>query len=269
MKKAIFYTLLFLAIQLVLTWAVDGISRLTGNGPVTASSTMWMISTTAAFSIVTIVWFLCARYAVLSPRYLRSSPWAALLFCVLAALGTVVPSMWLQEQMPALPNIVEEQLTLMLKSPYGFLAVCLLAPFAEEVVFRGAVLRSLLAFTGSKAGWLGSHWTAIVISALIFSAVHLNPAQMPHAFLVGLLLGWMYYRTRSIIPGIALHWTNNTIAYVISNALPDPNIKLVQFFGTQHTVWMALLYSLLILVPSIFMLNKYLRRADNMPLLKR
>jgi uncharacterized protein len=262
MKKAIIYSLIFVAIQLVVTEIVAGVTKLMGSHLGSVSTTTWLIVTTAAFSIITIVWFVYAKYAELSPRYLRSGPWAALFFCVLVAIGTVIPSSWLQEQMPALPNLVEAQLSAMMKTPYGLFIVCLLAPFAEELVFRGAVLRSLLAWGSEKAGWLGNHWTAIVISALIFSAVHVNPAQMPHAFLIGLLLGWMYYRTHSIIPGIALHWTNNTIAYVMYNALPDPEAKLTVLFGSQHNVYMALFYSLLIFLPSIYMLNKYLKRAE-------
>lgn len=262
MKKAIIYTLIFVVIQLVVTTMVNGISQLVGGHHPAASSTILLVISTATFSIITIVWFVYAKYAVMTPRYLRSSPWAALFFCVLVAMGTVIPSSWLQEQMPALPNIVEAELMALMKTPYGFFVVCLLAPFAEEVVFRGAVLRSLLAWGGEKTGWLSNHWTAIAISAIIFSLVHINPAQMPHAFLIGLLLGWMYYRTGSIIPGIALHWTNNTIAYVMSNSMPDPDEKLIVLFGSQHNVYMALFYSLLIFLPSIYMLNKFLKRAE-------
>ena len=75
--------------------------------------------------------------------------------------------------MPELPNWIEDDLQMLMSSYWGYLAIGLLAPLAEEVVFRGAVLRSLLAQM--------KPWTAIAISALLFSIVHMNPAQMPFA----------------------------------------------------------------------------------------
>lgn len=101
----------------------------------------------------------------------------------------------------------------------------------------------------------------IFLSALLFAIIHFNPAQMPHAFLVGTLLGWMYYRTGSILPGVALHWANNSIAFVLCNILPDPDAHLITLLGSQQKVIMALIYSLCILLPSIYMLNKQMKRA--------
>ena len=85
---------------------------------------------------------------------------------------------------------------------------------------------------------------------------------MPHAFLIGLLLGWMYYRTGSIIPSVTYHWVNNTIAYIMYNLYPDPSLKLADIFGdSQRTVLSALFFSLLILLPAIYQLNLRLRKV--------
>lgn len=84
---------------------------------------------------------------------------------------------------------------------------------------------------------------------------------MPHAFLIGLLLGWLYYRTDSIVPGIVYHWVNNSIAYVVYNLYPDPQMKLVDLFGTQRTVAAAVLFSLFILLPALYQLSLRLRKA--------
>ena len=43
-----------------------------------------------------------------------------------------------------------------------------------------------------------------MISAAIFGLAHANVAQFVNALLLGLLLGWMYYRTKSLVPGILL-----------------------------------------------------------------
>jgi membrane protease YdiL (CAAX protease family) len=88
----------------------------------------------------------------------------------------------------------------------------------------------------------------------------MNPAQTPHAFLIGLLLGWLYYRTDSIVPGVVYHWVNNTVAYVMYNLYPNPDLTLVELLGTEQKVLMALGCSLLIFLPSLFQLNQRLNK---------
>ena len=215
-----------------------------------------MITTTVIFSLLTIIVFLWAGWTKVSPTWLRTRPWMVLIWSVIAALGLVVPSAWLQEHMPELPNFVEQEFDMILKDRWGYLTIGLLAPLAEEIVFRGAALRSLLASRLSPLA-------AIVISALLFAVAHLNPAQMPHAFLVGLLLGWMYWRTGSILPGMAYHWANNSAAYVLYAFYPNPDIKLIDIFkGSELHVYMALGFSLLILLPALYQLHLWMRHAD-------
>ena len=97
---------------------------------------------------------------------------------------------------------------------------------------------------------------------MFFALVHFNPAQMPHAFIIGLLLGWMYYRTGSILPGVAFHWVNNTVAYVMYNIYPDPDMELIDLFGNQRTELAAVFFSLFILLPAIYQLHLRQRHAD-------
>lgn len=78
-----------------------------------------------------------------------------------------------------------------------FLATCLIAPVVEEMLFRGILLRAFL--TRYPRG------IAIGYSALYFGVAHLNIYQFLLAFLLGLLLGWLYERSHSLIPGMALH----------------------------------------------------------------
>jgi membrane protease YdiL (CAAX protease family) len=77
------------------------------------------------------------------------------------------------------------------------IATCVLAPVLEEMLFRGVLLRSFL--------MQQPRWAAISYSALFFGAAHLNVYQFALAFLLGLLLGWLFERSRSLIPCIALH----------------------------------------------------------------
>ena len=254
MKKAILDIITFLGIQALVSLTVPLVwGMVTGSPDVT---TAMMITTTVIFSLLTIIVFLWAGWTKVSPTWLRTRPWMVLIWSVIAALGLVVPSAWLQEHMPELPNFVEQEFDMILKDRWGYLTIGLLAPLAEEIVFRGAALRSLLASRLSPLA-------AIVISALLFAVAHLNPAQMPHAFLVGLLLGWMYWRTGSILPGMAYHWANNSVAYVLYAFYPNPDIKLIDIFkGSELHVYMALGFSLLILLPALYQLHLWMRHAD-------
>ena len=253
MKKAIIYTLAFVAIQSLLPFLIQEILGLFKVSVSPTDAKMMIIDMTAA-SVAVIMLFLYLRWAEVSPSYIRSRPWDVFFWCGLAALGAIIPSTTLQEVMPELPNIVEQEFDVILRDRWGYFAVGLLAPLCEELVFRGAILRALLR-------WTPRHWVAITISALLFALIHANPAQMPHAFLIGLLLGWLYYRTDSIVPGMVYHWVNNSVAYVLYN-LYGGDIRLIDMFGSHRSIAMACLFSLLILLPSLYQLHLRLRKAS-------
>ena len=252
MKRAIVYTLIFAGIQMLGGGLVNlAYLLITGDG--TNIGATGLIIATALTGVITIIVFLATKWTVVSRHWVQTCPWFVLFWCVVAALGLLVPSSWLQEQMPKLPNIAEETFDLIMKDRLGYFVVGLLAPLGEELVFRGAVLKSLLQ-------WKQNPWVGIVISAILFALIHMNPAQMPHAFLVGLLLGWMYWRTDSIVPGVVYHWVNNSVAYVIYNIYPDPSLELLDMFGSQRAVLMALVFSLCIFLPALYQLNLRLRK---------
>ena len=98
----------------------------------------------------------------------------------------------------------------------------------------------------------------------MFGGCHGNGPQFVHATLVGLLLGWMYYRTDSIVPGVVFHWVNNSVAFVAYNLLPQSSNGTISYLfgGNQTTVMMLLLFSLCIFLPSLFQLSQRLRRTE-------
>ena len=179
MKKAIIYLIEFLAIQLIGGWIVGAVWMLVTKSPDT--TTAMIITTTVVTSVAIIAVFLLAHWTEVSPRWLRTRPWMVLSWSVVAAVGALIPSMWLQEQIPELPNWLDNEFDMILSNRWGYLAIGLLAPLSEEIVLRGAVLKELL-----KSPKLSPR-AAIAISAVFFALIHMNPAQMPHAFLIGLL----------------------------------------------------------------------------------
>lgn len=227
-------------------------AMLSGHNPV-------LLALTSVFSsVITLVVFLKTKWTPISRNYLLSKPWLTLLWVALFALGAMIPLEFVYEhiglEMDETTGRIFEGL---LKEPWGYVAVGILAPLTEEVVFRGAILRTLLGMMSKR-----NHWVAIMISAAIFGAVHGNAAQFVNALLMGLLLGWMYYRTRSLVPGILLHWVNNTMAYILTNLLPQTDGKLIDLFhGDEKTMYYAVGFSLCILIPSFLQLVSRMKKA--------
>ena len=108
-------------------------------------------------------------------------------------------------------DMLMEVLKQMTGGPFwsSFLVVAIFAPIFEEWLCRGMVLRGLL--TKMKPAW------AIVVSALFFAVIHMNPWQALNAFLIGLVMGYVYYKTGSLILTMIIHFVNNGTAVVLSN----------------------------------------------------
>lgn len=211
-----------------------------------------MVTTTAISSLLTILLFTLLRWTPVSRNWLASRPWLVIVWVVLLTFGTILPAEWIYEQLQlAMPEQTVALFQSIMREPWGYLVVGMLVPVAEELVFRGAVLRVLLNVFARR-----SHWIAIAISAVVFGIIHMNLAQGFHATLIGLLLGWMYYRSRSVFPGIVLHWINNTVAYVMFNLQPQlADGQLIDLFhGDRSMLYMAIGFSLCIFLPSLYQL---------------
>lgn len=131
-----------------------------------------------------------------------------------------------------LPNSMQETFEMIMRHPLGIIAVVIMAPIVEELLFRGAIEGHLLRKWKHPAG-------AIVFSSLVFGVVHGNWVQAPFAFVIGLALGWMYYRTGSLFPGILMHFVNNSTAVLGFLITDNPDATMVSEYGPQGAAWMA------------------------------
>ena len=122
----------------------------------------------------------------------------ALVFTSMLALNIFVQ--WLP-----LENVLENQFEGLTHTFLGALTISLLAPVLEEVMFRGAI-------QGYLTRKLGNPWLAMAMAALVFGVYHMNPVQVVYASMFGFILGWMYYRTGSLMSVIVGHVLNNSIA---------------------------------------------------------
>jgi len=251
----VLYLIIFIVAQIVVMYAGAGIwTAVKGDGYMatvqaigTGNNPVLLALTTVFSNVITLIIFLKKKWTPLTRDYLHSKPWTALLWVALFTLGTMIPLEFAYEHLGIeMDENASKVFEGLMKEPWGYVAIGILAPLAEEIVFRGAILRTLLAMMSKK-----NHWVAIMVSAAIFGLVHGNVAQFVNALLMGLLLGWMYYRTKSLVPGILMHWVNNTMAYVLSNLMPQSDGKLIDLFhGDEKTMYYAVGFSLCILIPS-------------------
>lgn len=123
------------------------------------------------------------------------------------------------EKIPV-PNFVEKEFANLFENPYaGIISITILAPIFEEIIMRGVILEGLM--NRYKPA------TAIIGSALIFGISHFNLPQFLTATMLGLILGIIYYKTKSLFLCITIHMTNNIM--VFSYLLSEPSTYLFLF----------------------------------------
>ena len=104
---------------------------------------------------------------------------------------------------------------------FTLVSMILLGPILEELLFRGTILKGFL-----------SHYSvpkAIGYSSILFGLIHVLPVAVVGALLIGLYLGWIYFKTRSIGITILLHITANLTGLVVGYSRYRLTDRLVWF----------------------------------------
>ena len=187
----------------------------------------------------------------------RSDLSMALIVSAMAVAGAFViepVSMLLPEMSEAMKAAME----MMLNGPIWIvlISVSIFAPFFEEWLCRGIILRGLLKKV--KPGW------AIVISAAIFGLIHGNLWQAIPAFIIGVILGYVYYKTGSLKLTMLMHCVNNTLSVIVSRI---PAFKDVEFFADVMSPWAYVLVVLafaVVLASGLVIMRSIPLKEDNL-----
>ena len=156
-----------------------------------------------------------------------------------------------------LPDLMQDTFRAMSRNVFGIISIAIMAPLVEELLFRGAIQGYMLR-KGMKP------LNAILIASAIFGIVHMNPIQIPFAFAIGLIFGWLYYRTGSVVPGIIGHFINNSIACLQMATLTEEefNTKTIEWLGAGPTYALFAL-SLVVMIGMFLYLKKHLPEAPS------
>ena len=111
--------------------------------------------------------------------------------------------------MPEFFRTIFESLTAGQTFIFSTISVAIIPAFTEELLFRGVILDGLTRNYSKRK--------AILISALLFGLIHLNPWQFVTAFLIGLVSAWICIETNSILLSIFIHFFNNALYTIAMN----------------------------------------------------
>ena len=158
--------------------------------------------------VVLLIWKgkdFCCREIFLREKKMSVSVFIMLLCVFVLPQGLVMIYMpaleWLLNQLGLSATAALELIDISTDSLSMFLYASVLGPISEELLFRGVLLRLLRPY-GKQA--------AILISAVLFGLFHGNLIQIPFAFLVGLVLGYVTVEY-SIVWAMVLHIFNNFV----------------------------------------------------------
>ena len=104
---------------------------------------------------------------------------------------------------PEAPEMMTKSITSLLLNLF---TIAVLPALLEEMIYRGYILRVLRPY---------GNFFAILVSTALFSLMHGNVRQIPFAFIVGFILGYLYVATNNIWVPVAVHFANNAISVLM------------------------------------------------------
>jgi uncharacterized protein len=133
--------------------------------------------------------------------------------------------------------------------------VCVTPAICEEVLFRGYVQRTLERKLGIKS---------IFITGVIFGLYHMQPINLISLSLLGILFGFFFYRSQSVFPGMAAHFTNNLLAVLALYKTPDDRsaLDVYTYLPTLLGVLVALCVAGMLLMAYYFTTQRNLEEAE-------
>jgi membrane protease YdiL (CAAX protease family) len=205
-----------LAVALTATLLIAAVAAVGGHGISKPTSAMLIVGTYVQdFAFVAAALGFARTRARVRPRHfgLRATPfrraagWAVLLavaFLVFTALWTQLLDIHQKDNLPSDLGADKSHVAL----AFVVVLVAVVAPICEEALFRGLFFTALWRWRGP--------WAGALLTGLAFGAIHAGSAPAPYLVplgVLGFLLCVLRWRTGSLYPCIAVHATNNAVAF--------------------------------------------------------
>lgn len=215
--RCIFFFGVFLLVPSLLTIIVQAFALLLGTSEETVGklSTPIMIASYAIIILVLSLFFVLLKTSIFKVTRVRITKVKYLICAPLLGIGLygifqgavmllsfVLPPEVISSQTAHSDSILSAGMLL------AVIYTVFIAPLCEELVFRGLMISSLEG--GMKKP------VAVLVTAVLFSLVHLpSLIALGYTFLLGLILGFVYIKTKSLLPCILLHMAFNASNYLL------------------------------------------------------
>lgn len=149
-------------------------------------------------------------------------------------------------------------------SPWtALIGLALVAPLFEEVLFRGVLLSAYERRFGAHSIWL---------VGVLFAVFHFDLERILSALLVGLIAGWLVFRTRSLWSGVLVHFGANLVSGLLillmlgvpADAAGEAQAAAAQAGDLVAQIWVGTLVwggiGLILMLPVFFLLRSIGRR---------
>lgn len=204
-------------------------------------------------SIVTIIIIMLIKQYGLRNAFSKlgcSVPNAVLAFLGIC-LGTFASNILIE--LCDLPNSMEEEFLGMSQGVLGIIAIGIVGPICEELVFRGGVMRPMLS-NGVNP------WVVVMISAAVFGIIHWNPIQIPFAMMIGIMYGIVYLRTGSLIITTICHIINNTSSVLMMNSMGAKSMEST--FQDEFGLPLTITVTIVSIILCVFFLRLFWLRTE-------
>lgn len=170
---------------------------------------------------------------------IKNVNWRLCAIAIISSLSIAMASDIISEFLK-LDDYNEKIFPIIANSIIGALAIAVIGPIVEEFIFREGIAGYLLR-KGVKP------INAIIFSGFLFSLIHMNPAQIPFAFIMGITLAVAYYKTGSIIVPSIIHIINNSIGVILMLIYGEKanDITVTDSFGTAGAIIMLIIFAVL------------------------
>lgn len=138
----------------------------------------------------------------------------------------------------------------------------ILAPFLEEILFRGIIQENV---TREYGGLIG-----VVFASLLFALAHITvPQQAANAFFMGLILGYIYIKTQSLLPVIIIHGLNNAIAYIMMSLFESGAVMMRDVIANDVIYWTVYGICVFIFLLAVVNITMHLSKVEGEKFAKR
>lgn len=158
---------------------------------------------------------------------------------------TLLPDAWMAGYTDSSESIFEGPDQIL-----AVLGVTLAAPVMEEMIFRGFILNRLLGGFSDAA--------AVVITAALFSLLHVNPIWILYSFLLGILLGHFAMQEENTLYPILLHVGFNVLSIPLNIMNHIESAREVLF----QSPLLIVLYGMIGLCAAVLLLRKYYKKEE-------